>query len=72
MNTDLYIPSVKVVQMKMVKTKGESLQIPFKERLTSPKLAEVAEFKNSSLILKNLDEDTNCRIWQISFMRVVS
>lgn len=27
------------------KTKGESIQIPFKERLTSPKLAEVAEFK---------------------------
>lgn len=27
------------------KIKGESLKIPFKERLTSPKLAEVAEFK---------------------------
>ena len=27
------------------KVKGESLKIPFKERLTSPKLAEVAEFK---------------------------
>lgn len=27
------------------KVKGESIQIPFKERLTSPKLAEIAEFK---------------------------
>ena len=27
------------------KVKGESLKIPFKDRLTSPKLAEVAEFK---------------------------
>ncbi|MBQ4523545.1 MAG: hypothetical protein IJA10_11430 [Lachnospiraceae bacterium] len=27
------------------KAKGESLKIPFKDRLTSPKLAEVAEFK---------------------------
>lgn len=27
------------------KIKGESLKIPFRERLTSPKLAEVAEFK---------------------------
>ena len=27
------------------KVKGESIRIPFKERLTSPKLAEVAEFK---------------------------
>ena len=27
------------------KVKGESIQIPFKERLTSPKLAEFAEFK---------------------------
>lgn len=27
------------------KVKGESIQIPFKERLTSPRLAEVAEFK---------------------------
>ena len=27
------------------KIKGESLKIPFKDRLTSPKLAEVAEFK---------------------------
>lgn len=27
------------------KVKGESIKIPFKERLTSPKLAEIAEFK---------------------------
>ena len=27
------------------KVKGESIQIPFKERLTSPKIAEIAEFK---------------------------
>lgn len=27
------------------RVKGESIQIPFKERLTSPKLAEVAEFR---------------------------
>ena len=27
------------------KVKGESIQIPFKERLTSPRLAEIAEFK---------------------------
>lgn len=27
------------------KVKGESIRIPFKERLTSPKLAEIAEFK---------------------------
>lgn len=27
------------------KIKGESIQIPFKERLTSPRLAEIAEFK---------------------------
>lgn len=27
------------------KVKGESIQIPFKERLTSPKIAEVAEFR---------------------------
>ena len=27
------------------KVKGESIQIPFKERFTSPKLAEIAEFK---------------------------
>ena len=27
------------------KVKGESIHIPFKERLTSPKLAEIAEFK---------------------------
>ena len=29
------------------KVKGESIKIPFKERLTSPKLAEIAEFKKS-------------------------
>ena len=27
------------------RVKGESIQIPFKERLTSPKIAEIAEFK---------------------------
>ena len=27
------------------KVKGENIRIPFKERLTSPKLAEIAEFK---------------------------
>ncbi len=34
------------------KIKGESVKIPFKERLTSPKLAEIAEFKKFILDLE--------------------
>ena len=35
------------------KVKGESIQIPFKERLTSPKLAEIAEFKKFIIDLEH-------------------
>lgn len=42
---DVYTFSKSGVDEDGNKVKGESLKIPFKERLTSPKLAEVAEFK---------------------------
>ena len=42
---DVYTFSKSGVNEDGNKVKGESLKIPFKERLTSPKLAEVAEFK---------------------------
>lgn len=42
---DVYTFSKGSVDANGNKVKGESLKIPFKDRLTSPKLAEVAEFK---------------------------
>lgn len=42
---DVYTFSKGSVDDSGNKVKGESLKIPFKDRLTSPKLAEVAEFK---------------------------
>lgn len=42
---DVYTFSKGSVDENGKKTKGESLKIPFKDRLTSSKLAEVAEFK---------------------------
>ena len=42
---DVYTFSKGSVDESGNKVKGESLKIPFKDRLTSPKLAEVAEFK---------------------------
>lgn len=42
---DVYTVSKGTVDANGKRTKGESLKIPFKERLTSPKIAEVAEFK---------------------------
>ena len=42
---DVYIFTKGSVDANGNKVKGESLKIPFKDRLTSPKLAEVAEFK---------------------------
>lgn len=42
---DVYTFSKGSVDDNGNKVKGESLKIPFKDRLTSPKLAEVAEFK---------------------------
>ena len=42
---DVYTFSKGSVDDSGNKVKGESLKIPFKNRLTSPKLAEVAEFK---------------------------
>ena len=42
---DVYTFSKGSVDENGNKVKGESLKIPFKDRLTSPKLAEVAEFK---------------------------
>ena len=42
---DVYTFSKGSVDNSGNKVKGESLKIPFKDRLTSPKLAEVAEFK---------------------------
>ena len=42
---DVYTFSKSGVDEDGNKVKGELLKIPFKERLTSPKLAEVAEFK---------------------------
>ena len=42
---DIYTFSKGFVDENGKRTKGESLKIPFKDRLTSPKLAEVAEFK---------------------------
>lgn len=42
---DVYTFSKATVDESGNKKKGESMIIPFKERLTSPKIAEVAEFK---------------------------
>lgn len=42
---DVYTFSKGYVNEDGSKAKGEALKIPFKDRLTSPKLAEVAEFK---------------------------
>ena len=42
---DVYTFTKSSVDANGNKVKGESLKIPFKDRLTSPKLAEVAEFK---------------------------
>lgn len=42
---DVYTFSKGSVDKNGERVKGESLKIPFKDRLTSPKLAEVAEFK---------------------------
>ena len=42
---DVYTFSKGSVDENGKRTKGESLKIPFKDRLTSSKLAEVAEFK---------------------------
>lgn len=42
---DVYTFSKGMVDEDGNKIKGESLKIPFKDRLSSPKLAEVAEFK---------------------------
>lgn len=42
---DVYTFTKGSVDANGTKVKGESLKIPFKDRLTSPKLAEVAEFK---------------------------
>lgn len=42
---DVYTFSKGSVDENGGRVKGESLKIPFKDRLTSPKLAEVAEFK---------------------------
>lgn len=42
---DVYTFSKGSVDANGNKVKGESLKIPFKDRLTSPKIAEVAEFK---------------------------
>lgn len=42
---DIYTFTKGSVDASGKKVKGESIKIPFKERLTSPKLAEVAEFK---------------------------
>ena len=42
---DIYTFTKSGVDENGNKIKGESIQIPFKDRLTSPKLAEVAEFK---------------------------
>ena len=42
---DVYTYSKATVDENGNKVKGESLKIPFKDRLTSPKLAEVAEYK---------------------------
>lgn len=42
---DVYTFTKGSVDASGKKVKGESIKIPFKERLTSPKLAEVAEFK---------------------------
>lgn len=42
---DVYTFTKSTVDESGNKKKGESITIPFKERLTSPKIAEVAEFK---------------------------
>ena len=42
---DIYSFSKSTVDESGNRVKGETLIIPFKDRLTSPKLAEVAEFK---------------------------
>ena len=42
---DIYTFTKSGVDENGNKIKGESIQIPFKDRLTSPKIAEVAEFK---------------------------
>lgn len=42
---DIYLFSKGSTDSNGNRTKGESFTIPFKDRLTSPKLAEVAEFK---------------------------
>ena len=42
---DVYTFSKATIDESGNKKKGESMIIPFKERLTSPKIAEVAEFK---------------------------
>ncbi len=42
---DVYSFTKSTVDDNGNKVKGESIKIPFKERLTSPKLAEIAEFK---------------------------
>lgn len=42
---DVYVFSKGSIDSTGKKVKGENFKIPFKDRLTSPKLAEVAEFK---------------------------
>ncbi|MFR1944948.1 MAG: hypothetical protein ACLS20_06580 [Faecalimonas umbilicata] len=54
---DVYTFTKATVDESGNKKKGESITIPFKERLTSPKIAEVAEFKNMFLIWRNQEED---------------
>ena len=62
---DVYLFSKGSTDESGVKTKGESFKIPFKDRFTSPKLAEVAEFKkyvfdleqpNRRYLLQRLEE----------------
>lgn len=65
---DVYLFSKGSTDESGKKIKGESFKIPFKERLTSPRLAEVAEFKkyvfdleqpNRRYLLQKLEDDVH-------------
>lgn len=56
---DVYTYSKATVDENGNKVKGESLKIPFKDRLTSPKLAEVQNIRSLLLTLKSQVVDIN-------------